>query len=108
MGFNDHLGLVREESGVSLDTRPEHEVIPGLIHFAVLTTMAEVSAAIAVGASVVPASIHVNLLSPARPGRLTAEGVLIKRGRTLSVAEGRVLQEDRLVARATVTFAMTG
>lgn len=108
MSFNDHLGLVREDDGVSLETRPEHEVIPGLIHFAVLTTMAEVSAAIVVGAAVVPASIHVNLLSAARPGRLTAEGSLIKRGRTLSVAEGRVLQGDRLVARATVTFAMTG
>ncbi len=104
--FNSTLGLVREGEGISLETRPEHEVAPGLIHFAVLATMAEVSAAQAVGAAVVPASIHLNLLSKASPGRLEAVGRVTKRGRRLSVAEGEVRQDDKLVAKATVTFAM--
>ncbi len=63
--FNDRLGLRRAEdgSGVVLDPRPEHLIAPGTIHFAVLTTVAE-------------------------------------------VAEGEVVQGNRLVAKATVTFAI--
>ena len=93
---------------VVLDTRAEHQVAPGLIHFAVLTTLAEVSAATAVAGPVVPTTLHVNLLRRAAPGRLIARGSVVKRGRTLTVAEGEVLQNDKLVAKATVTFAMMG
>jgi acyl-coenzyme A thioesterase PaaI-like protein len=106
--FNHTLGLRVEEGEIILDTRPEHEVGPGLVHFAVLATLAEVSAANAVGAPVVPANVHLTLLSKASPGRLTARGRVIKRGGRLSVAEGEVWQADRLVAKATVTFAMVG
>lgn len=106
--FNDHLGLVpgAEPGTVLLDTRPEHQVAPETLHFAVLTTLAEVSAASSVGAPVVPASVTVNLLSRARPGRLVGRGRLLRRGRRLAVAEGEVFQEERLVAKATVTFSV--
>lgn len=104
--FNSALGLRLEDDEIVLDTRPEHEVAPGLIHFAVLATMGEVAAAHAVEAAVVPASIHLNLISRAQPGRLRSSGVLVRRGRRLSVAEGEVRQEDRLVAKTTVTFVM--
>ncbi len=113
--FNDHLGLRRSDDGsIVLDTRPEHEVLPGTLHFAVLTTIAEVAAAGAVGAAVVPAAINVQLLRRARPGRLVGRGTLIRRGRRLAVAEGEVLQvspegatdDERLVAKATVQFAV--
>ena len=101
MSFNRHLGLRPSPDGssVELDTRPEHEVVPGLIHFAVLTTLAEVSAAQSVGASVVPASLQVQLMRKAVPGRLVGRGRTLKRGRSLAVAEGEVFQDDRLVAR---------
>lgn len=105
--FNRWLGLTAEEDGsVSLETRPEHEVAPGTVHFAVLTTLAEVSAAGAVGAAVVPATVHVNLMSRARPGRLSGRGTLLRRGRRLAVAEGAVYQDEKLVAKATVSFAV--
>ena len=108
--FNDWIGMRRgdRENEVVVDTRPEHQVAPGLVHFAVLTTMAEVSAASSTGASVVPTTVHVNLMRRAAPGRLVARGTLVKRGRTLAVAEGEVFQEDKLVAKATVTFAVMG
>jgi acyl-coenzyme A thioesterase PaaI-like protein len=107
--FNDVLGLAAGEAGeVVLDTRPEHQVAPGTIHFAVLATLAEVSAAHAVGAPVVPATVSLSLLARAQPGRLVGRGRLLRRGRTLAVAEGEVLQADRLVAKATVTFALLG
>ncbi len=108
--FNDWLGMrPGEQPGeIELETRPEHQVAPGLIHFAVLTTMAEVSAASAVAAAVVPTTVSMNLLRRAVPGQLTARGTIVKRGRTLTVAEGEVFQNDKLVAKATVTFAMMG
>ena len=108
--FNDWLGMRPgdEPNEVVVDTRPEHQVAPGLIHFAVLTTLAEVSAATAIGAAVVPTQISLNLMRRAAPGRLVGRGTVVKRGRTLTVAEGEVFQNDKLVAKATVTFAMMG
>lgn len=107
-GFNSTLGLTGSADGVRLTTRPEHEAAPGTIHFAVLTTMAEVAAAGAVGAPVVPAQVSVNLLRRAAPGELVSRGRVIKRGRQLAVVEGEVFQDDKLVAKATVTFAVLG
>jgi acyl-coenzyme A thioesterase PaaI-like protein len=106
--FNQRLALEWNDAlhAVVLDAGDEHLVSPGTVHFAVLTTMAEVAAAAAVGAPVVPAAVHVSLLSRARPGRLTARGTLVKRGRMLAVAQGAVYQDDRVVAQATVTFAV--
>lgn len=108
-GFNETLGLRPGEGGeVVLDTRPEHEVAPGTVHFAVLATLAEVAAAGAAGAAVVPASVHLSLMRRAVPGRLEGRGLVLRRGRTLVVAEGEVRQAGELVAKATVTFAVVG
>ncbi len=105
--FASHLGLVAEADGaVSLATRSEHEVAPGTIHFAVLATLAEVAAARAVAQPAVPVAVTVNLMRRARPGQLLARGRVLRRGRTLAVAEGEVSQGERMVAKATVTFAV--
>ena len=106
--FNSNMGIQRGADGksVELDTRPEHQVLHGMIHFAVLTTMAEVAAAQVAEVAVVPAALTVNLLRPAKPGRLVARGTLISRGRRLVVADGAVYQDDRLIAKATVTFVV--
>jgi len=106
--FNSNLGIQLGEDGhsVVLDTQPEHQVLHGMIHFAILTTMAEVAAAQVAEVAVVPAALSVNLLRPATPGRLVGRGTLIRRGRRLIVADGAVYQGDRLVAKATVTFAV--
>ncbi len=106
MSFNRALGLRREGDDVVLDTKPEHEVMPGVIHFAVLTTMAEVAAAAAVDTPVVPASLTVNLLERASPGRLVARGRVLRKGKRLAVAEGEVYSGTTLVAKAVVTFAV--
>ena len=107
--FNDRLGMRPGDDGtIVLDTRPEHQVMPGTIHFAVLTTLAEVSAAGAVGGPVVPTNVNVHLLRRAEPGRLVGKGILLKRGRRLAFAEGEVHQNGRLVAKASVQFAVMG
>ena len=106
--FNDQLGLMPGPDGRSLmlETREEHLVAPETVHFAVLATVAEVSAAQTVEAAVVPASIQLQLMRRATPGRLIGRGKLLKRGRRLAIAEGEVFQEERLVAKAMVTFAL--
>ena len=108
-GFNHGLGLApgAGPGEVVLDAGPQHEVGGGFVHFAVLATLAEVSAAGAAQASVVPAQISLNLLSPAKTGRLVGRGKVIRRGKRLIVAEGEVFQGETLVAKATVTFAVT-
>jgi uncharacterized protein (TIGR00369 family) len=104
--FNTALGIRAEGDGVVLDATADHQVAPGVIHFAVLTTLCEVAAAKAAGVAVVPAQVSVNLLSPAKPGRLVGRGRVVKVGKRLAVAEGEVLQEEKVVAKATVTFAV--
>lgn len=106
--FNSNLGLHPgpNPETVLLDATAAHEVAPGTIHFAVLSTLAEVAAAGAVGVAVVPASVQVNLLSRAEPGQLVGRGRVLKRGRRLAVAEGEVEQNGQLVAKAVVTFAL--
>ena len=105
--FNSRLGLVPGEDGsVVLDAGLEHQVAPDTIHFAVLATLAEVSAARAVGVPVVPAALSLSLLSRARPGRLVAKGRVLRRGKRLAFCEGEVYQGEDLVAKAAVTFAV--
>lgn len=104
--FNSRLGMALEGDAVVLETKPEHEVAPGMIHFAVLATMAEVAAARSVGSAVMPAQISLSLLSVASPGRLEARGAVLRRGKRLCVAEGEVRQGESLVAKAVVTFAV--
>lgn len=109
MSFNHELGLRGgDDGGVILDAGDRHLVAPGTVHFAVLATLAEVSAAHAVGRSVVPANVSLQLMRRARPGRLEGRGTVLKEGRRLAVAEGEVRQDGELVAKATVTFAILG
>lgn len=107
---------MEDDGTVVLDTRPEHQIMPGTIHFAVLCTIAEVAAAGAAEASVVPAQVSLSLLRRAEPGRLVGKGTLVRRGRRLAVCDGEVFRVDpededaepRLVAKATVQFAVLG
>lgn len=109
MSFNDQLGLRPIPQGVELEATTAHEVAPGIVHFAVLATLAEVAAARAVGAAVVPAQVSLSLLARATPGLLRARGSVLRAGGRLAVATGQVVQvegdQERLVAQATVTFA---
>ncbi len=106
--FNDHLGIRPgdDERTVIIDTRDEHLIAPETIHFAVLATLGEVAAAKATGGTVVPASINLQLLRRARPGRLIGRGRLLRKGRRVAFAEGEVWQNDQLVAKVTVQLSV--
>jgi uncharacterized protein (TIGR00369 family) len=50
------------------------------------------------------ADLHVQFLRPARPGRLTGRGRVVRRGRDLAFLAGELLDESgRVVASATAT-----
>lgn len=109
--FNSALGLKLGADGetVELEARaPEHQIGHGIVHLAVLTTLGEVAAAHAVGTSVVPSTVTAHLLRPAPIGPLSARGRVLKRGKRLCTAEGEVTAAGQLVAKVTVTFAVTG
>ena len=97
--FNAHLGLEPGPDGhsVVLDTRDEHLVAPGTVHFAVLATLAEVSAAQSVEATVVPASLQLQLMRRAEPGRLVGRDVELNRDHEMLV--GRAAPHDIGLAR---------
>ena len=88
--FNTVLGLhPGDEAGtLILDPRPEHQVAPDVVHFAVLTTLAEISAARAVRVSVAPATVTVHLLSRAA-GAPRRQGPGVSRGTTVGGRGGR-------------------
>lgn len=109
MSFNDRLGIQpRPQGGVYLDADGEHEVAPGTVHFAVLTTLGEVAAASAVGSAVVPVDVHVQLMRRAGPGRIDAIPTVTKDGRSLVFARSSIEQDGKPVAEVHVTFAKIG
>lgn len=107
MNFNDRLGIrPGPDDSIQLEAGGEHLVAPDTVHFAVLATLCEVAAARAVGRSVVPVAVSVQLMRRARAGLLTARGSLNKAGRSMAFADGEVVQDGKAVARASVTFAV--
>ncbi|MEM8960775.1 MAG: PaaI family thioesterase [Acidobacteriota bacterium] len=107
--FNSWLDMQpADDGGVHLTPREEHQAAPDVVHFAVLTTLAEVSAAHAVGAPVVPSTVTVHLLRRARLAPLVGRGTILRRGRKQAVVEGTVTQDGELVAKATVQFVLLG
>jgi acyl-coenzyme A thioesterase PaaI-like protein len=107
MSFNGELGFIsRDDGSLYLEPGPRHLVGPGTIHFGVLATLGEVAAAGSVEAPVVPTHLSLQLMRRASDrAPLLAIGRLLKSGRTLIFAEGEVRQEERLVAKVSVTFA---
>ncbi|MCL2584500.1 MAG: PaaI family thioesterase [Streptosporangiales bacterium] len=53
--------------------------------------------------------LHVQFLRPARPGRFTGRGRIVRRGKTIAFLSGELADADgRVVATATATAAITG
>lgn len=107
MSFNQRLGFALSPDGtaVQLTPSPEHEAVPGAVHFAVLATLGEVAAAHAAEVAVVPTHVSLQLLRMAKLEPLEGRGRVLRAGRTLIFAEGEVTQAGQLVAKVSVTFA---
>jgi len=96
----------------------KHRQQHGLIHAGVMATMADHTAGCAargkvgMDQDVLTVEFKVNFLRPALADRLRCRSHVLRAGKTLVVCESEVYaqkkSEEKLVAKATVTLAVTG
>jgi acyl-CoA thioesterase len=110
------LRLERVEPGevdVSLALEPKHLNLVGTLHGGLIATLADTATGLAQrtllepDAPLMTTQLSVTFLTPARDGRVTARGRVIRSGRRFGYAEADVVNDDgTLLARATATFAV--
>ncbi len=111
------LRLDRVEPGivdVALRIEPQHRNLLGTLHGGMIATLADTATGLAIGSSLDPdgtwttTALNVTFLAPGRQGEVTARGRVVRAGRRFGYAEADVVDDhDRLLARATATFAIT-
>jgi uncharacterized protein (TIGR00369 family) len=110
------LSLERVEPGevdVAMDVQRHHLNLMGTLHGGMIATLADTATGLAMrstledGWTFTTTQLAVTFLSPGRQGRVLARGRVVKSGRRFGYAEADVVDaEDRLLARATATFAV--
>jgi uncharacterized protein (TIGR00369 family) len=104
--------VAAEEGRVTfeLEAGPQHSSPPGTLHGGVLCDVADAAMGCATlsilgeGLTFATVELKINFLKPVWSGLLTAVGSVIKAGRTLTLCDCRVTDEDgSLVAYATCT-----
>ena len=110
------MRLERLEPGtaeVSLEVETKHRNLLGTLHGGMIATLADTVTGVAMGSTLdrtlvwTTTALNVTFLAPGRTGRVLARGHVVKRGWRFGYAEADVMDdEDRLLARATATFAI--
>lgn len=95
---------------VELDAQGEHANPMGTVHGGVLCAIADTAMGLAYGATLgdgenfATIELKINFLRPVRRAALSADGVVVQKGRRLGLTECSVTDADgRLVARASST-----
>jgi uncharacterized protein (TIGR00369 family) len=113
------LELLSAGGGVAefaLEAGRRHANPMGTVHGGILCDLADAAMGVAYastledGETFATIELKINFLRPVREGRLTAQGRVVSRGRTVGLTECDVLDADgRLVARASSTcMTLTG
>jgi len=96
---------------VELEAGTQHLQPFGIVHGGVIATLVDTAtfwaafAPIPEDAGLVNVDLKLNYLEPGRPGRLIAEGTLVRGGRTVSYSEATIRSHDgRLLARGASTL----
>jgi len=107
------MRMVAAESGrvtFELEVGPQHSSPPGNLHGGILCDLADGAMGCATlsllddGESFATVELKINFLKPVWSGKITAVGEVIKAGRTLTLCDCRITDEDgALVAYATST-----
>ena len=104
------LEVERGRAIVELETRDHHHNPMGTVHGGVISTIADTSMGVAhssmldEGETSTTIELKINFLRPVWNGTLRAIGKVVKHGRTVTLLESDVLDEQgRLVARASST-----
>lgn len=116
--LHDTLGQIRVISCADGRAVIEYTVGPHMCHSGgvaqggfvcgwIDAAMAHASLSIAPEMTPMSLELKVSYFAPARPGRVTAEGWIERRGRTTCFAEGRLLDgEGRVLARGSSTIRL--
>lgn len=116
--FMHHIGanLTRIEEGrveAELTLQQQHQQHGGFAHGGLVATMADLAAGFAAvtlvpdGTGVVTVELKTSYLHPGVGQKLRAVGWVLKAGRRLHFCEAEVWCDDRLIAKASATMAVT-
>ena len=109
LGF-DLVEIDEDRAVIELDAGPQHANPMGTLHGGILCDIADAAMGIAYASLLAPSEtfttveLKINFLRPVWTGRLRGEGTLIRRGRTVGLAQCRITNsKGELVAYATST-----
>jgi len=89
-----------------------HKQVHGVVHGGILAALADTAGGLATymvvprGTRVATVEMKINYLEPVERGTLRAEAKVLRRGRNLAIVECDVRDEERLVAKALMTFSI--
>jgi uncharacterized protein (TIGR00369 family) len=97
-------------ASVTLATGPQHANPMGTLHGGILCDIADAAMGMAFASTLAPeesfttVELKINFFRPVWQAQLTAEGVVVQRGRTVGFVECTVTdEENRLIAKASST-----
>ena len=112
---HNHMKIERistECSEISMEVHPDGLNIMGMIHGGLLYSLADVVTGLtarADGRKYVTQSAHVNFIGNVSQGRVTARGILVRRGRVITIVRGEVTDENgKLLADVTADMFCVG
>ncbi len=114
--FSHHISMQLVEIGmdrcrIELEATTKHLQPFGIVHGGVMATLIDTATfwaafgPIPQDAGLINVDLKLNYLEPGHPGRLIAEGTLVRGGRTVSYAEATVRSEEgKVLARGASTL----
>jgi uncharacterized protein (TIGR00369 family) len=111
-----HLGIEVESVSkgravFSMNVKPKHKQIHGVVHGGILAALADTTAAIAAYSTVpketeiATVELKINYLEPVASGRIKAEARVLRTGRNFVVTECEIYNESgSMAAKALLTF----
>src|SRR5215472_5834566 len=112
----EHLDFDLESVGkghavFTMDVKPKHKQLHGVVHGGFLAALADTAAAIAAystlprGTEIATVELKINFLEPVPGGRVRAEGRVLRTGRNFVVTECEIYNENgAMAAKALLTF----
>lgn len=112
---HNHMKITKistECSEICMEVHPDGLNIMGMVHGGLLYSLADVVTGItarADGRKYVTQSAHINFISNVSEGTVIAKGILVRRGRAITIVRGEVTDENgRLLADVTVDMFCIG
>lgn len=114
-GTVKQMGFTVEEAEpgrvlLKMTVKPHHKQVHGVVHGGVLATLADTAGGMATHTTGLDTTrsatieMKINFLEAVDKGTVTAEALVVRRGRHIAVVDCDVRDDRRLVAKALMTF----